>query len=218
MAEQELKGAGAAPEAEAVDLDEFGTLLEKDFRVKEQDDSAKLRELVANLALAAREKAGSATISGNAVRSIKSLIAGIDELLTAQMNEVLHAPEIRRMEGSWRGLHYLVNNTETDTMLKIRVLNITKDELADQLEDFEGQMWDQSPMFRKLYTEEYSSFGGAPFGSIVGDYEFSHHPRDVGLLRNLSGICASAHAPSSRRPRPGCSAWKAGRNCPIRRT
>ncbi|MBT0777866.1 type VI secretion system contractile sheath large subunit [Paracoccus sp. pheM1] len=195
MAEQELKGTEAAAEAEAVDLDEFGTLLEKDFRVKEQDDSAKLRELVANLALAAREKAGSATISGNAVRSIKSLIAGIDELLTTQMNEVLHAPEIRRMEGSWRGLHYLVNNTETDTMLKIRVLNITKDELADQLEDFEGQMWDQSPMFRKLYTEEYSSFGGAPFGSIVGDYEFSHHPRDVGLLRNLSGICASAHAP-----------------------
>ena len=160
MAEQELKGTEAAAEAEAVDLDEFGTLLEKDFRVKEQDDSAKLHELVANLALAAREKAGSATISGNAVRSIKSLIAGIDELLTTQMNQVLHAPEIRRMEGSWRGLHYLVNNTETDTMLKIRVLNISKKDLAKTLKKFKGAAWDQSPLFKKLYEEEFGQFGG----------------------------------------------------------
>ena len=75
------------------------------------------------------------------------------------------------------------------------MLNISKDQLADTLEDFEGQMWDQSPVFKKVYTDEYSMFGGEPFGAMVGDYEFSHHPRDVGLLRNLSGICASAHAP-----------------------
>src|SRR5690606_20234894 len=68
-------------------------------------------------------------------------------------------------------------------------------QLADQLEDFEGQMWDQSPAFKKLYTEEYSMFGGEPYGCLIGAYEFSHHPRDVGLLLNLSGICASAHAP-----------------------
>jgi hypothetical protein len=117
------------------------------------------------------------------------------QVLTKQMNEILHAPEVRQMEGTWRGLHYLVNNTETDTKLKIRVMNITKDQLADQLEDFEGQMWDQSPMFKKLYTEEYSMFGGEPYGALIGAYEFSHHPRDVGLLRNMSGICASAHAP-----------------------
>lgn len=196
MADTEQKAAAgaAAAEAQALDLGEFSELLEKDFRIKESE-ADKLKSLVSNLALAAREKAGAATISGNAVKSIKSLIAGIDSLLTEQMNEVMHAPEVRQIEGTWRGLHYLVNNTETDQKLKIRVLNIKKDELADVLEDYEGQMWDQSPIFKKLYTDEYSMFGGEPFGAVIGAYEFSHRPKDVQLLRNLSGICASAHAP-----------------------
>ncbi len=194
MAEQEKTGAAGAAEAQSIDLGEFSDLLEKDFRVKE-DEGAKLQKLVQNLALAATERSGTAVISGNAVKSIKSLIAGIDSLLTTQMNEIMHCQELRDIEGTWRGLHYLVNNTETDQKLKIRVVNITKDQLADQLEDFEGQMWDQSPAFKKLYTEEYSMFGGEPYGAIIGAYEFSHHPRDVSLLRNMSGICASAHAP-----------------------
>jgi type VI secretion system protein ImpC len=194
MADAQEKAAGGAAEAQALDFGEFEALLEKDFRVKDSE-SEKLKALVSNLALAATEKAGQATISGNAIKSIKSLIAGIDSLLTAQMNEILHAPEIREIEGTWRGLHYLVNNTETDQKLKIRVMNIKKGELADVLEDYEGQMWDQSPIFKKLYTEEYSMFGGEPFGAIVGAYEFSHKPKDVGLLRNISGIAASAHAP-----------------------
>jgi type VI secretion system protein ImpC len=194
MAEQEKQGAAGVAEAQTVDLGEFSDLLEKDFRVKE-DESQKLHKLVQNLALAATERSGTATISGNAVKSIKNLIAGIDSLLTTQMNEIMHAPEVREIEGTWRGLHYLINNTETDQKLKIRVMNITKDQLADTLEDFEGQMWDQSPIFKRLYTDEYSMFGGEPYGAIVGAYEFSHHPRDVGLLRNMSGVCASAHAP-----------------------
>ncbi|MEX5729111.1 type VI secretion system protein ImpC [Rhodovulum iodosum] len=192
--EQKPGAAGAAGEAEALDLGEFSDLLEKDFRIKESE-ADKLKALVSNLALAATEKSGTATISGNAVKSIKSLIAGLDSMLTEQMNEVMHAPEMRQIEGTWRGLHYLVNNTETDQKLKIRVLNIKKDDLADILEDYEGQMWDQSPVFKKLYTEEYSMFGGEPFGAIIGAYEFSHKPKDVGLLRNLSGIAAAAHAP-----------------------
>jgi type VI secretion system protein ImpC len=114
--------------------------------------------------VAAQARSDATTISSNAIKSIKSLIAGIDKVLTKQMNEILHCPEVRQMEGTWRGLWYLVNNTETDPKLKIRVMNITKDELADTLEDYEGQMWDQSPIFRKVYTEEYSQFGGAPYG------------------------------------------------------
>ena len=194
MAEQEKTGSAGAAEAQTIDLGEFSDLLEKDFRVKDSE-TEKLQKLVQNLALAATERSGTATISGNAVKSIKSLIAGIDSLLTTQMNEIMHCEELRTIEGTWRGLHYLLNNTETDQKLKIRVMNISKDQLADQLEDFEGQMWDQSPSFKKLYSEEYSMFGGEPFGAIVGAYEFSHHPRDVGLLRSISGICASAHAP-----------------------
>ncbi len=194
MAEEKQAAEAGVAEAEALDLGEFSELLEKDFRVKDSE-SEKLQQLVRTLALAAQEKSGTATISGNAIKSIKSLIAGLDQMLTTQMNEVLHCPEVREIEGTWRGLHYLVNNTETDQKLKIRVMNIKKDELADHLEDYEGQMWDQSDVFKKLYTDEYSMFGGEPFGAVIGAYEFSHKPKDVGLLRNMSGICASAHAP-----------------------
>ena len=152
----------AVAEAEAVDLGEFSELLEKDFKVK-KDDSEKLQQLVRNLALAAQSRSETTTISSNAIKSIKSLIAGIDKMLTEQMNEILHAPEVREMEGTWRGLWYLVNNTETDQKLKIRVMNISKEQLADTLEDYEGQMWDQSPIFKKVYTDEYSMLGGEPY-------------------------------------------------------
>ena len=134
MAEQEAQGAGK--EVETLDLGEFSSLLEKDFRVKESETD-KLQALVQNLALAAQDRSGSTTISGNAIKSIKSLISGIDNMLTDQVNEIIHAPEVREMEGTWRGLHYLINNTETDQKLKIRVINVTKDELADHLEDFD---------------------------------------------------------------------------------
>ncbi len=193
MAEEAKKQAEGAA-AEELDLGEFSDLLEKDFRVAESD-SDKLKGLVANLALAATERAGTTTISSNAVKSIKSLISGLDNLLTEQMNEVLHCDEVRQMEGTWRGLHYLVNNTETDQKLKIRVLNIKKEELSDTLEDFEGQMWDQSPIYQKIYHDEYSMFGGEPIGAVIGAYEFGHKPKDVALLRNMSGIAAAAHAP-----------------------
>lgn len=194
MADVAKQDGAAVAEAEALSLDEFSGLLEKDFRVKDSE-SEKLQSLVQNLARAAMESSGTATISGNAVKSIKSLIAGIDRMLSVQVNEIMHCEEMRKIEGTWRGLHYLVNNTETDQKLMIRVMNISKDELADTLEDFEGQMWDKSPIYKKVYEDEFSMFGGYPYGAIIGAYEFSHHPRDVGLLRNMSGICAAAHAP-----------------------
>ena len=121
MAEQQ-KSAAVAAEAETINLDEFGELLEKDFKVK-KDDSERLQQLVRNLAMAAQSRSETTTISSNAIKSIKSLISGIDKVLTEQVNEILHCPEIREMEGTWRGLWYLVNNTETDQKLKIRVMN-----------------------------------------------------------------------------------------------
>lgn len=194
MAETEKVQDATAPAAAEVDLGDYMEHLEKDFRVT-KDDSGRLQELVRTLALAAQAQSETTTVSTNAVNAIKQLIAGIDQILTEQMNAVLHAPEVRAIEGTWRGLWYLVNNTETDQKLKIRVLNLTKEELSDTLADYEGALWDQSPLFRKIYTEEYSTLGGEPFGALLGDYEFSNHPGDVRLLRNLSGICASAHAP-----------------------
>jgi type VI secretion system protein ImpC len=99
------------------------------------------------------------------------------------------------VESGWRGLHYMVNNTETDEMLKIKVLNISKKELGKTLKKFRGTAWDQSPIFKKIYEEEYGQFGGEPFGLLVGDYYFDHSPQDVQLLGDIAAVAAGAHAP-----------------------
>ena len=92
------------------------------------------------------------------------MIAAIDKKLTEQVNQIIHHEDFQKLESAWRGLHYLVNNTETDEQLKIRVLNISKQDLGKTLKRFKGTAWDQSPLFKKLYEEEYGQFGGEPYG------------------------------------------------------
>lgn len=129
----------------------------------------------------------------HAAAFIQSAIADIDGLLAAQMDEILHHPDFQRMEAAWRGLHFLVLNSETGTRLKIRVLNITKSELLKDLE--RATDFDQSNMFKKIYEEEYGTFGGAPFSCLVADFEFGRHPQDILLLEKMSNVAAAAHAP-----------------------
>lgn len=128
-------------------------------------------------------------------QAVELLRAELDGVLTAQVNAILHHPEFQRLEAAWRGLHFLVRRTDTDAMLKIRVLDIGKRELARTLRKFRGTAWDQSPVFKKIYEEEYGQFGGQPFGILVGDYQFDHHPEDVQLLADMAKIAAAAHAP-----------------------
>jgi type VI secretion system protein ImpC len=136
---------------------------------------------------------GELTMSKNMDVAINARIAEIDRLLSAQMNEIMHHEEFQKLEGSWRGLHHLVKNSLTGTMLKIRVMSVTKKEL---LKDFERALeFDQSAMFKKVYEEEYGTFGGAPYGALIGDYEFGNHPQDLALLESLSQVAAAAHAP-----------------------
>src|SRR5262249_51829880 len=125
-------------------------------------------------------------ISDDAVGTIKAMIAGIDQMLTDQVNLILHHEAFQKLEGAWRSLSYLVNNTETDEMLKIKVFNVPKQELHKTLKRFKGTAWDQSPIFKKVYEEEYGQFGGEPYGCIVGDYYFDHSPQDVELLTEIS--------------------------------
>ena len=145
----------------------------------------------------------SSLISDDAVRTIEAIIAEIDKKLTEQVNQILHHQDFQQLEGAWRGLHHLVNNTETDEMLKIRVMNISKKELHKTLKKFKGTAWDQSPVFKKLYEEEYGQFGGEPFGCLVGDYYFDHSPPDVELLGEIAKISASIHAPFISAVAPG---------------
>lgn len=133
------------------------------------------------------------TVSSDVVAAINHRIADIDDLISAQVNEVLHYPEFQQLEASWRGLNYLVMNSETGTMLKLRVLNISKAELLKDLE--RAVEFDQSALFKKVYEEEYGTFGGFPFSCLVADFEFGRHPQDIQLLRKVSGVAASAHAP-----------------------
>jgi type VI secretion system protein ImpC len=129
------------------------------------------------------------------METIQSMIAAIDQKLTEQVNRILHHADFQKIEGAWRGLHYMVNNTESDVHLKIRVMDISKQELGKNLKRYKGAAWDQSPLFKKIYEEEYGQFGGEPFGALVGDYHFDQSPPDVELLGEMAKIAASAHAP-----------------------
>src|SRR5271157_766145 len=182
--------AGVAVTQEAGD---FAALLTKEFRPK--SDRAREAVEAAVQTLAEQALAHATLISDDALTSIQSMIAAIDAKLTEQVNLILHHEDFQGLESAWRGLHYLVNNTETDEMLKIRVLNISKKELGRNLKKFRGTAWDQSPIFKKVYEEEYGQFGGEPFGLLVGDYYFDHSPQDTQLLGDIAQVAAAAHAP-----------------------
>jgi type VI secretion system protein ImpC len=136
---------------------------------------------------------GTVRVSKDLEATINARIADIDELLSRQLNEIMHASEFQRLEASWRGLHYLVHQSETSTMLKIRVFNVSKNDLLKDLE--RASEFDQSALFKKVYEEEFGMFGGAPFGALIGDYEFGRHPQDMALLDQISHVAAAAHAP-----------------------
>jgi len=136
---------------------------------------------------------GTVRVSKDIEASINARIADIDALLSSQLNEIMHTPAFQKLEGSWRGLRFLVMSSETSTMLKIKVLNTSKNDLRRDLE--RASEFDQSGLFKKVYEEEFGTFGGAPFGALIGDYEFSRHPQDIGMLEKLSNVAAAAHAP-----------------------
>ncbi|MGB2671784.1 MAG: type VI secretion system contractile sheath large subunit [Candidatus Acidiferrum sp.] len=136
---------------------------------------------------------GEMKLSRDADATINSRIAQIDHLISLQLNEILHHPAFQKLEGSWRGIKYMMGQSETSSMLKIRVLNVSKKELLRDLQ--RAPEFDQSVMFKKVYEDEFGIFGGEPFGALIGDYEFSKHPEDIELLEKVSQVAAGAHAP-----------------------
>ncbi|MEM6934200.1 MAG: type VI secretion system contractile sheath large subunit, partial [Pseudomonadota bacterium] len=190
MADAEKQAEAGAVE---VQEDDFASLLQKEFRPKSEQAKTAVEQAVQTLAAKALEN--TALVSDDALKSIESIIAEIDQKLTEQVNQILHHEEFQQLESAWRGLHYLVNNTETDEMLKIRVMNISKKDMHKTLRKFKGTAWDQSPIFKRVYEEEFGQFGGEPYGTLVADYHFDHSPPDVELLGEMSKIAAAAHAP-----------------------
>src|SRR5580692_47919 len=188
MPEAVANAAAAAASAEAQEASLLDQIVEQG-RFGEAKERGKdlVKEFVAQVL------EGSMTIAKDAEMMINARIAQIDHLLSIQLNEIMHHSAFQKLEGSWRGLKYLMDNSETGVGLKIRVFNATKKELLRDIE--KAPEFDQSALFKKIYEEEYGVFGGAPFASLVGDFEFGKHPEDMALLEGISHIAAQAHAP-----------------------
>jgi type VI secretion system protein ImpC len=180
-------------EAETFEVSAFESLLQKEFKPKTDRMQQEVESATRTLAEYVLNNVK--LVSADTVETIQAIKAAIDQKLTSQVNEILHNPEFQKLESAWRGLHYLVNNTETDEMLKIRVMNLSKEELAKTLKRYKGVKWDQSPIFKQIYGEEFDKPGGEPYGCLVGDYYFDHTGPDVDILSGMSKVAAAAHTP-----------------------
>lgn len=187
MAEQKAsRPAQAQAEQESSILDQ---ILDNISSAPEQRQLA--RDIISEFAQQVLD--GAMVVKGDTESMIKARIGQLDALISTQLNEIMHAPEFQQLEASWRGLHYLVYQTETSPQLKIKVFNTSKKDLLRDLE--RAPEFDQSAMFKKLYEEEFGVFGGSPFGLLMGDYEFGNLPQDISILEKMSNIAAAAHAP-----------------------
>jgi len=193
MATTPARAAQQDAQTTTTDADEFAALLQQNFKPRTERAATELDSAVKTLV---EQALGDASlIKSDVLDTISEMIAQLDRKLSAQMNEILHAPEFQQIESAWRGMKYLVFQSETDAQLKIRVMNMSKNELYRHLRLFPNAAWDQSPLFKKIYEEEFGQLGGQPYGCLIGDYSFSHLPTDVQLLRDLSKIAGAAHAP-----------------------
>ena len=189
----EARQAQTAGQTTTQDPEDFSSLLKQSFKPRTERAASDVENAVSTLVKEALSD--QSMIKEDVLDTIEAMIAKLDAKLTEQVNQIIHAPEYQQLESSWRGLNYLVFNTETDTNLKIKVMNVGKTELYNHLRMYPGAKWDQSPLFKQIYESEFGTLGGQPYGSLVGDYYFSHLPKDVQLLRDLSKIAASAHCP-----------------------
>ena len=193
MAEKQLETQRSSSTQTVFAEGEFEKLLQKEFKPRTEEAKSAVTNAVATLAQQALQNV--VTISDDTYQTIEAIIAELDRKLSEQINLILHHEEFQKLEGAWRGLHHLVTNTETATLLKIKVLPISKKEVARNLKRFKGTAWDQSPLFKRIYEEEYGQFGGEPFGCLVGDYYFDHSAPDVEMLNSMEKIAAAAHCP-----------------------
>lgn len=201
--QQETQSQGEVQQQEAASGGLLDQILTEGRMARDDYQKDRAKDMIAEYVK--QVMSGEMTLSRNMDATINARIAEIDRLISAQMNEIMHHEEFQKLEGSWRGLHHLVSNSLTGSMLKIRVMSVTK---KDMLKDFERALeFDQSAMFRKIYEDEYGMFGGAPFGALIGDFEFGNHPQDMALLEKISQVAAAAHAPFLSAASPDLFGW-----------
>lgn len=201
MSTQEQAQPQAAATTTEVNL--LDTILQQGFRARDEDAQSRAKDLLKEFVGQLLDP--SMVVQKDTEKTILARIAEIDRILSAQLNEIMHHEDFQKLEGSWRGLNYLVMNTETSVTLKIRMLNVSKKDLLKDLE--KASEFDQSALFKAVYESEYGMFGGAPYGTLIGDYEFSNHPQDMSLLERISNVAAAAHAPFFSAASPQLFGW-----------
>ena len=174
------------------------SLLEQAISATKQTERSRAEELLRTLTEEALS--GTVTFDKNLTKSITEAIAGIDSKLSKQLAAIMHAPAFLKLEGSWRGLHHLVMQSETSATLKLKVLNVSKGDLFKDLD--RAVEFDQSQVFKKLYENEFGTAGGEPYGALIGDYEITNHPNDIQLLEKMSNVGAAAFCPFITAPAP----------------
>ncbi|HUS06620.1 MAG TPA: type VI secretion system contractile sheath large subunit [Bryobacteraceae bacterium] len=190
MSDPQKAPAGAAP-SQTVETGLLDQIVEEGRLARDPAARERGKDLVKEFVSQVLE--GSMTVSKDAEAMINARIAQIDHLLSIQLNEILHHPTFQKLEGTWRGLKHLMDQSETSAQLKIKVMNVSK---KDMLRDLQrAAEFDQSALFKKVYEEEFGIFGGAPFAALIGDYEFGKAPEDIELLERVSQVAAAAHAP-----------------------
>ena len=192
MSEKDLQAKAGAEKAGVVqEKGILDTIIAEGRMARDEGQRGMARDIIGEFVKQIME--GTITVSKNTELMINSRIAQIDRLLSQQLNEIMHHPDFQKLEASWRGLFYLVNQSETGEKLKLRVMNVSKKDLLKDME--KASEFDQSALFKKIYEEEYGMFGGAAYGALIGDYEFGNHPQDLSLLEKVSQVAAAAHAP-----------------------
>ncbi len=191
MSSEMKQDAAQTVTTEGQETDLLSRILSEGRLARRDDEQAQARDMIAEFVN--QVMAGQLVMSRDMEASINARIAAIDKLLSLQLNEIMHHEEFQKLEASWRGLHHLVMNSETGTMMKIKVFNVSKKDLAKDLE--KAAEFDQSALFKKVYEEEFGTFGGSPFGALIGDYEITNHPQDMAMIEKISNVAASANAP-----------------------
>lgn len=175
------------------ELNEFSDILRQTIKPRSEVAAKEVDNAVVALVNEALED--QTLIGEDVIDTISAMLAKMDKKLSEQLNQVMHHEEFQKLEASWRGLAYTVNNSETDSTLRVKVMNASKAELASMMRRFPGAKWDKSPLHLKVYEQEFGTLGGKPFGALIGDYYFDQSTADVGLLRSIAKVAAAAHAP-----------------------
>ncbi len=206
MSSTQTETAGLAVETSESD---FASLLQKEFKPNTDQKKSRIEQAVQTLAQQALSDSN--VVGEDIYLTIEGMISALDRKLSEEVNEIIHHPDFQQLESAWRGLNYLVMNTSTGKDLKIRVLNISKDETRKMLRQYKDAAWDQSPLFKKVYEAEFGQLGGQPFGAFTADYFFDNSGPDVEIMKGLCKIGAAAHAPFLAGTSPqmmGMSSWQ----------